>query len=146
MDCDALPPVCPAICGNGEAELTEACDGQDLRGQTCFDHGLRGGVPACNPDCTYDLSPCTEDPGTSSEPAPDPTTATSGSDVPTLGEDSFDPPSSSEATGSEDSVGGMHAEDGCGCRGAGSPGALLALVLLVPRRRRVDNATRAGVR
>jgi len=146
MDCDALPPVCPAICGNGEAELTEACDGPDLRDQTCFDHGLPGQGLACNPDCTYDLSPCTEDPGTSGGPAPDPTTPTTGSDVPTLGDDSLDPPSSSQATDSEDSVGGTHAEDGCGCRGTGSPGALLALVLLMPRRRRVDKAARAGVR
>jgi len=96
LDCDTLPPVCPATCGDGKAELTEACDGNDLRGRKCFDHGFDAGTLACKPDCTYDLSACTQDTGTGTsttgqEPAPVPT-PTSGPDVPTLGEDSASSP------------------------------------------------------
>lgn len=141
MDCDALPPVCPATCGDGEAELAEACDGADLRGQTCFDRGFSGGDLACTPACTYDTSHCTSDPG--GDPPSEPTTPTSGPDVPTLGEDS-----ATVATGaaSEDSADAMHGEDGCGCRHGAPFGGLLALLLLTPRRRRVDSAASARIR
>jgi hypothetical protein len=152
LACDGLPPVCPATCGDGKAELTEACDGDDLRGQQCFDHGFVAGTLTCKADCTYDLSACTQDAGTTSttgttgqEPAPVPTTPTSGSDIPTLGEDSGLPPPSG-STDSEDSAGGEQAEDGCGCRGSDAPGSLLALVLLALRRRRMDSVASAGVR
>ena len=149
LACDALPPVCPAICGDGKAELTEACDGDDLRDETCFDHGFVTGALACKADCTYDVSACTQDAGTTSttgqESGPDPTTPTSGSDVPTLGEDSAPPPSA-QTTDSDDSAGGDQAEDGCGCRGSNAPGSLLALVLLALRRRRVDSVASGGVR
>lgn len=142
LDCADLPPVCPSICGNGSAEPTEACDGDDLRGETCFDHGLGGGEPACNPDCTYDLSPCVDQPGTSSGPAPTPTSP----DTPTMG---WDPaPASSGAMDSEDSedTAAEQATDGCGCRHAAhAPLAWLALGLLA-RRRRVDAAADRGVR
>ena len=153
LACDPLPPVCPATCGDGKAELTEACDGDDLQDQTCFDHGFDSGTLTCKPDCTYDLSACTHDTGTTGttgttgqEPAPVPTSPTSGPDVPTLGEDSAPPPPP-ETTDSGDSVGAGQAEDGCGCRGSDAPGSLLALVLLAAlRRRRVDSVASAGVR
>lgn len=47
-------------CGNGLAESAEACDGADLRGETCESRGYDGGTLACSPlDCTFDTSKCT---------------------------------------------------------------------------------------
>ena len=149
LDCEALPPVCLATCGDGKAELTEAWDGDDLQGQTCFDHGFVAGALTCKADCTYDISACTQESGTTSqETGPDPTTPTSGPDIPTTpttGEDSAPLPPAG-TTDSDDSTGGEQAEDGCGCRGSDAPGSLLALVLLALRRRRVDSVASAGVR
>ncbi|HEY0132675.1 MAG TPA: hypothetical protein VGB85_01310, partial [Nannocystis sp.] len=146
LDCGGLPPICPATCGDGKAELTEACDGADLRSQSCFDHGFVGGALGCHDDCTFDLSLCTDDVSTTVEPWPNPTTPTTGADVPTTG---ANPPatSASEATSGEDSVSGDHAEDGCGCHhGSNSLSSLLSLALLALRRRRVDPIASAGVR
>ncbi len=42
----------PAMCGNGTAEGDEACDGNDLRGETCESQGYAGGILGCRPDCT----------------------------------------------------------------------------------------------
>ena len=151
LDCGDLPSVCPATCGDGEAQLTEACDGDDLQDQTCFDHGFVTGTLTCKADCTYDTSACTQDAvttgSTGQEPGPDPTTPTSGPDIPTTPTTDGDSalPPTSETTGGEDSAGGEHAEDGCGCRGSEAPGGLLALVLLALRRRRVDSVASAGV-
>lgn len=50
-------------CGNNVAEEREACDGHDLRGETCESLGLMGGVLLCREDCTgYDVSGCISDP------------------------------------------------------------------------------------
>ncbi|XXX71686.1 DUF4215 domain-containing protein [Sorangium sp. So ce134] len=46
-------------CGNGVAELDEACDGADLRGATCESLGFNGGEVRCSPECTADTSGCT---------------------------------------------------------------------------------------
>lgn len=47
------------ICGNGENEFDELCDGADLGGITCQDLGCTGGgTLACSVDCTFDLSGC----------------------------------------------------------------------------------------
>lgn len=46
-----------AICGNGMAELGEACDGFDLNGTTCTDLGFPGGELACS-NCAFDTSGC----------------------------------------------------------------------------------------
>ena len=144
LDCGGLPPVCPATCGDGEAELTEACDGDDLRNQTCVDHGFVGGVLSCHDDCTYDISLCTDDVGTTAEP-PTPTTPTTGADIPTTGADPT-VTSTSETTTGEESVGEEAAEDGCGCHHGANPLAgLVSLVLLTRRRRRVDAVGSAGV-
>jgi Lamin Tail Domain len=52
-----------AACGDGVAEGTEACDGEDLGGQTCTDlPGLAGGTLACTTACTLDTTGCTIDP------------------------------------------------------------------------------------
>ena len=130
---------------------TEACDGDDLRGQTCFDHGFVAGTLTCTADCTHDFAACsqgsetTDESGSSGhEPGPDPTTPTSGLDTPTTGDDP--PPPSPEPTDSEDSVGAEQAEEGCGCRGSNAPAGLLALILMALRRRRVDSVASAGVR
>ena len=49
-----------AFCGNNIAEGTEACDGTDLRGQTCVSQGYSGGTLACQPGCNvFDTSGCT---------------------------------------------------------------------------------------
>jgi hypothetical protein len=39
-------------CGNDLAEGVEACDGDDLRGQTCVSLGYSTGTLACSPQCT----------------------------------------------------------------------------------------------
>ena len=49
----------PAICGNGVAETSEACDGTDLAGQTCQGLGYTlGGTLACATGCTFNVSGC----------------------------------------------------------------------------------------
>jgi alpha-tubulin suppressor-like RCC1 family protein len=51
----ALEPVC----GDGVATGDEACDGADLRGQTCVSLGLGAGDGlACSPDCRFDGEAC----------------------------------------------------------------------------------------
>jgi len=47
------------VCGNGVAEDTELCDGNDLDGNSGQTEGYSLGTLACNPDCTLDLSGCT---------------------------------------------------------------------------------------
>ncbi|HEY3356974.1 MAG TPA: hypothetical protein VGQ83_27235, partial [Polyangia bacterium] len=47
-------------CGNGVAEGAEACDGTDLRWETCATRGLGGGTLACAADClAFVTSGCT---------------------------------------------------------------------------------------
>ncbi len=49
----------PPVCGDGVATGYEACDGTDLRGQTCADLvGFKAGELGCNEDCTLDTSRC----------------------------------------------------------------------------------------
>ncbi|WP_437719773.1 DUF4215 domain-containing protein [Sorangium sp. So ce861] len=45
-------------CGDGVAELDEACDGADLRSATCESLGFDGGELRCSPECTADTSGC----------------------------------------------------------------------------------------
>jgi hypothetical protein len=48
------------VCGNGQQEGTEVCDGLDLAGQTCLTQGFDDGSLACLVDCTgFDTSLCT---------------------------------------------------------------------------------------
>ncbi|HEX9942187.1 MAG TPA: DNRLRE domain-containing protein [Thermoanaerobaculia bacterium] len=49
----------PAVCGNGVKESGEACDGADLGGQTCQSQGFSSGTLACNANCTFNTSGCT---------------------------------------------------------------------------------------
>jgi len=49
----------PPECGNDAVETTEVCDGTDLDGHTCTDHGFSGGRLACRSDCGgFDVSRC----------------------------------------------------------------------------------------
>jgi hypothetical protein len=51
-------------CGNGVIDQGEECDGANLGGSSCVDHGFDGGVLSCDPVvCVFDTSGCTEDPG-----------------------------------------------------------------------------------
>lgn len=47
-------------CGNGVAEGTEACDGSDIRQNTCAGNPVTpsGGTPFCLPDCTLEWGAC----------------------------------------------------------------------------------------
>ncbi len=46
------------VCGNNTALGPEACDGSDLRGQTCASLGFVGGALSCAGNCTYDRANC----------------------------------------------------------------------------------------
>jgi hypothetical protein len=51
------------VCGNGAIDPGEQCDGNNLGGESCVDHGFDGGVLACDPIvCVYDTSGCTDMP------------------------------------------------------------------------------------
>jgi cysteine-rich repeat protein len=47
-------------CGNGTIEGTEECEGTNLDGEDCVSQGYAGGTLACNADCTFDKTACTE--------------------------------------------------------------------------------------
>lgn len=47
------------VCGNGEQEAGEQCDGSDLGGATCSNQGFSGGSISCNSGCEVDTSSCT---------------------------------------------------------------------------------------
>lgn len=49
-----------ATCGNGSIDTDEACDGENLGGQTCMDLGFPGGELVCAEDCSLDATGCTE--------------------------------------------------------------------------------------
>lgn len=49
------------LCGNGERDPGEACDGADLGEQTCSSQGWDGGKLECTANCLFDNSNCTSD-------------------------------------------------------------------------------------
>ncbi|MBU0976642.1 MAG: LPXTG cell wall anchor domain-containing protein [Patescibacteria group bacterium] len=51
--------VADYICGNGNQEGSEDCDGSDLDSQTCSLLGFDGGTLTCNLNCTFNTSLCT---------------------------------------------------------------------------------------
>lgn len=60
-------------CGNSIAELGEACDGEDLSGETCSSQGFNGGSLACLADCgDFDTSACWVNPPTCGNGAVEP--------------------------------------------------------------------------
>ena len=57
-----LPSVAsaaPPFCGDNKAKGGEACDGSDLRGNSCTSLGFDGGALACTGSCELDTSGCT---------------------------------------------------------------------------------------
>ncbi|MFH2007408.1 MAG: hypothetical protein ABI333_12555 [bacterium] len=57
--CGSNPGSAGAVCGNGDQEPGEECDGADLGELDCEGLGLEGGTLACSDDCTFDTSQCT---------------------------------------------------------------------------------------
>lgn len=60
----------PAVCGNGDREGNEECDGDNLGGQTCQGLGYESGNLSCYPaggpnECTFNTSNCTTTPSSS---------------------------------------------------------------------------------
>ena len=47
------------LCGNGELDDGEDCDGDKLAGNTCEDESYDGGTLKCDDECKYDVSECT---------------------------------------------------------------------------------------
>ena len=52
------------VCGDGEINGSEQCDGANLGGATCSSLGHESGPLACTKDCIYDLSMCFSPDGT----------------------------------------------------------------------------------
>jgi hypothetical protein len=51
------------VCGNGQIDVGEDCDGNNLGGSSCVDFGFDGGVLGCDAVvCVYDTSGCTDMP------------------------------------------------------------------------------------
>jgi hypothetical protein len=48
-----------ATCGDGSIAAGEACDGDDLGGQSCTDFGFLGGTLTCSEQCTINATACT---------------------------------------------------------------------------------------
>jgi len=46
------------VCGEGKAEGAEACDGTDLKGETCQTKGYATGSLTCNANCTLNYTQC----------------------------------------------------------------------------------------
>ena len=61
-ECDILGQQ--ALCGNGEINDGEVCDGTNLTGYTCADQtGFASGTLACSDDClSFDTNACVADP------------------------------------------------------------------------------------
>lgn len=70
-DCSFDTSLCETndspICGDGIIEGAEACDAENLGGQTCMSLGfIGGGVLDCAPDCEFDTSMCSNTPDANS--------------------------------------------------------------------------------
>lgn len=46
-------------CGDNVINGPDDCEGQNLGGQTCVTLGFKAGTAACNPDCTFNTTNCT---------------------------------------------------------------------------------------
>jgi hypothetical protein len=51
-------PDCTALCGNGDIDGFEYCDGTNLDGESCESGGYISGTLACTADCIFDTSGC----------------------------------------------------------------------------------------
>ena len=48
-----------SLCGNGNIDSGEQCDGSNLNGKTCSTQGFSAGTLSCNSNCTFNTSACT---------------------------------------------------------------------------------------
>ncbi len=55
---DYILNVTSPECGNGNVEFGEACDTDDLDGETCGTQGFGGGTLVCDATCNFDASGC----------------------------------------------------------------------------------------
>jgi len=46
------------VCGNGQVEAHEACDGAEFGALSCADYGFDAGTLTCSPSCAIDYSTC----------------------------------------------------------------------------------------
>ena len=51
-------PADPALCGNGQLDSNEQCDGENLNNASCESLEFASGTLACNADCTFNTSTC----------------------------------------------------------------------------------------
>lgn len=47
-----------SVCGDGQVDNNEQCDGANLNSQTCATRGFTSGTLTCNIDCTFNTSQC----------------------------------------------------------------------------------------
>lgn len=59
-ECGICDLGAPGVCGDDVASGAEACDGTDLRGQSCVALGFAGGELTCTDACTLDDDGCLE--------------------------------------------------------------------------------------
>lgn len=53
------PPVVTPACGDGKLDPEEACDGSNLKGESCTSQGFEAGTLSCSATCSLDTSGCT---------------------------------------------------------------------------------------
>ena len=51
-----------AVCGNGQIDPNEECDGAELDGQDCVGFGYSGGTLLCTASCSFDFAMCAAGP------------------------------------------------------------------------------------
>ncbi len=56
------PPPPPAVCGDGNVDAGEDCDGSNLNGASCISVGFDGGLLSCAADCSFNTNNCVTDP------------------------------------------------------------------------------------
>lgn len=61
-----------AVCGDGQLEGSEQCDGNDLGGETCMSLGFDMGQLACDQNCGFDTSGCSNQGGVCGDNIVDP--------------------------------------------------------------------------
>jgi hypothetical protein len=71
-----------SVCGNGEIEGGEDCEGEDLNNQTCISLGYASGDLSCDIACSFDTSECIA-PSPTPTPTPSPSSSPSSTSTPT---------------------------------------------------------------
>lgn len=73
-----------SVCGNGEIEGGEDCEGIDLNGKTCESIGLGPGTLNCDIACSFDTHDCGPAPTATPTPTLIPTPTATSTPIPTL--------------------------------------------------------------